>query len=71
MIKDYRYRPIKVINVFDLVKFTIVLLLFILCLAYRSSINASSCFETDYLISPDMASYIETYHATINLEDVE
>lgn len=71
MIQDYRYRPIKVINVFNAVKFTIVLLLFILCLAYRSSLNESSYFETDYLISPDMASYIENYHATISFEDVE
>ena len=70
MIRDYRYRPIKVINVFGLVKFTIALLLFVALLAYRSSLNESS-YETDYLISPDMQSYIETYHATISLEDVE
>lgn len=71
MIRDYRYRPVKVINVFGLVKFTIVLLLFVALLAYRSSLNESSYLEMDYLISPDMQSYIETYHATISLEDVE
>ena len=71
MIRDYRYRPVKVINVFGLVKFTIALLLFIALLAYRASLNESCYFETDCLISPDMQSYIETYHATISLEDVE
>ena len=69
MIKDYRYRPVKVINVFGAVKFTIALL--IACLVYRSSLNEASCLETANLISPDMASYIENYHATISLDDVE